>query len=49
MRWLWRLVRWLVGLAVFAFLVLGILLALLALFDPQGARNLIDAVVTQIE
>ena len=49
MRWLWRLIRWLVGLVVFVVLVLGILLALLALFNPQDARHVVGAVATSLE
>jgi len=48
MRWLWRLVRWLSGLVVFVVLVLGILLALLALFDLQGAQHVVGALSTAL-
>lgn len=43
---LWRLVRWLAGLVVFVFLLLGIVLALLALFSPRDARLLLDTIAT---
>ena len=46
MRWLWRLVRWLAGLAVFLFLVLGIVFALMALINIQDARHVAGAVAT---
>ena len=48
MRWLWRLIRWFVGLVVFVFLSLGILLAVLALFDLQEAQHVVGAVATTL-
>ena len=48
MRWLWRLVRWLVGFIVFMVLLLGIALALLALFDIQGAQHAVGVVIEAV-
>ena len=48
MRWLWRLVRGLMGFVVFAFLLLGIALALLALFNLEDARYVVGTVATAL-
>ena len=48
MRWLWRLIRWLVGFVVFLSLLLGIALALLALVNIQDARHVVGAVATAL-
>ena len=48
MRWLWHLIRWLAGFAVFLFLLFGIGLALLALYSPRDARLAAVAIATAL-